>query len=100
MAFIHSAMFRWNADVDAEHIAKVATALDAMPADVPSIRGFHHGPDAGVVPGSGNFDYVVIAKFDDAEGYIAYRDHPRHVSFVADLITGHVADRSAVQIDI
>lgn len=100
MPFIHTVAFRWNDDVDTEHIAKVAAALDAMPSNVPSIQAYHHGPDAGADPGRNNFDYVVIGKFADADGYIAYRDHPHHVSFIADLIAGRLADRAAVDIDI
>ena len=96
MAFHHCVMFRWN-DVDAEHVAKIRAGLDSMPANVPTIRRYHHGSDAGVNPG--NYDYVVVGEFDDADGYRAYRDHPHHTAFIAELVTGNVAERAAVQFE-
>ncbi|HWL45297.1 MAG TPA: Dabb family protein [Ilumatobacter sp.] len=95
MAFHHCVMFRWTADVDADHLARIRASLDTMPANVATIRGYHHGSDAGVNPG--NYDYVVVGEFDDVEGYLAYRDHPYHTAFIAELITGYVAERGAVQ---
>jgi hypothetical protein len=46
---------------------------------------------------AGNFDYVVVADFDSVEGYVTYRDHLVHTAFIADMIAGRVAERSAVQ---
>ncbi len=90
-------MFRWNDDVDADHVAKVRAGLDAMPDHVDTIRRYRHGSDAGV--NQGNYDYVVVGEFDDADGYIAYRDHPHHQAFIAELVTGRVAERAAVQFE-
>jgi hypothetical protein len=97
MAFHHCVMFRWADDVDADHIDRVASRLDTMPELIPEIKRYRHGRDAGV--NAGNFDYVVVGEFDDVDGYLAYRDNPDHQALIAELITGHVAERAAVQFE-
>lgn len=91
----HTVMFKWNEDIDAAHIAVVAEALDGLPTAVPEVRAYHHGADIGV--NEGNYDYVVVADFDDTEGYLAYRDAPAHVDFVQSMLVGRISDRAAVQ---
>ena len=39
----------------------------------------------------------MVADFDDEAGYLTYRDHPDHQRFIAELITGKVSERAAVQ---
>ncbi len=96
--FRHVVMFRWNEDVTDEEVSATRRALDGLPALVPTIRDYRHGGDAGV--NSGNFDYVVVADFDDVDGYLAYRDHPDHLALIAEHIAGRVADRAAVQYEV
>lgn len=93
--FRHVVMFRWAEAVDDEHVADVAARLDTLPATIDVIRRYEHGRDARF--SEGNFDYVVVADFDSAEDYVAYRDHPAHTAFIAALIAGSIAERSAVQ---
>ena len=93
--FRHVVMFRWADGVDESHVAEVARRLDELPGAISAIRAYRHGPDAGV--NDGNFDYVVVADFDSADDYVAYRDHPAHAAFISDVIAGRVAERAAVQ---
>ena len=88
-------MFKWNEDVTAEHVSSVAAALDSLVDGIPEIKGYKHGPDAGL--SDQNFDYVVIGDFDSADDYIVYRDHPLHQQMIAELIAGRIVTRSAVQ---
>jgi hypothetical protein len=88
-------MFRWADHVDGAHVDRVRDAFDALPAAIPEIRQYVHGSDVGVA--EGNFDYVVVADFDDVTGWRTYRDHPTHVVLIEELIKGHVAERAAVQ---
>ena len=97
MAFHHCVMFRWTDAVDSDHIGRIAAGLDTMPGLIPEIKRYRHGRDAGV--NAGNYDYVVVGEFDDVDGYLTYRDHPDHQAFIAELITGHVAERAAVQFE-
>lgn len=95
MSFRHVVMFKWADGVGADHAEAVAAGLDGLPGAIDVIRGFRHGRDAGI--NDGNFDYVLVADFDSADGYVTYRDHPAHKAFVADFITGRVSHRHAVQ---
>ncbi len=48
----------------------------------------------------GNFDFAVVADFDDAGSYLAYRDHPAHRAVIDERIRPIMAGRSAVQYEI
>lgn len=91
----HCVMFRWNEGVDEEHVAATAAALEALKASIPVIRSSVHGPDLGAV--AGNYSYGATMLFDSVEDFLTYREHPEHVAFVADFLTGFVAERAAVQ---
>jgi hypothetical protein len=88
-------MFKWEDHVDEEHIEKVRAGLSALPLEIDVIRSYVHGSDVGV--SEGNFDYAVVADFDNVNDFRTYRDHPQHVLLIAELIKGFVADRAAVQ---
>ena len=93
----HVVVFRWNDTVTDDHVTAMAAGLDALPAAIPQIAAYHHGVDAGLNPV--NFDYAVVGDFASVEAYIIYRDHPEHQQFIADHITGRVADRAAAQFE-
>jgi hypothetical protein len=46
---------------------------------------------------AGNFDFAVVADFENAESYRAYRDHPAHRAVIAECIAPIRADRASVQ---
>ena len=91
----HVVLFRWTPEATAEQKQRVAAELSRLPALVPSLRDYRIGASLGVNPG--NFDVAVAADFDDAEGYLAYRDHPEHRAIVAEFIQPIVTERAAVQ---
>jgi len=91
----HVVLFRWTPEATAEQKQRVAAELSRLPALVPSLRDYRLGANLGLNPG--NFDFAVAADFDDAEGYLAYRDHPEHRAIVAEFIQPIVTERAAVQ---
>jgi hypothetical protein len=93
--FRHVVMFKWAVGVDEAHVAAVSAGLDNLPAAIPEIRRYEHGPDAGL--SDQNFDYVVVADFATEHDYLVYRDHPVHQEFIRDKIVGRVEQRAAVQ---
>jgi hypothetical protein len=95
MPFRHVVMFTWEEHVDAEHIDLVRSGLSALPIEIDVIRNYAHGSDVGI--SEGNYDYVVVADFDNVNDYRTYRDHPQHVLLIEELIKGHVARRAAIQ---
>ena len=46
-----------------------------------------------------NFQYSINADFASVDDFAVYRDHPEHQQFIAEHITGRVADRAAVQFE-
>ncbi len=93
--FRHVVMFRWTAGAGAEDKASVATGLAELPKTIDAVRAYRFGPDAGLA--EGNWDFVVVADFDDVDGYIAYRDHAAHQALIAERIRPIMAERAAAQ---
>lgn len=94
----HVVLFRWNDDVDDDHIAEMGAALDELAVSIPTIRSYRHGRDLGINPG--NHQYAVTGDFDDEQGYLTYRDDPAHQALIARYIAGRVAERAAMQFHI
>ncbi|HUS41924.1 MAG TPA: Dabb family protein [Ilumatobacteraceae bacterium] len=93
----HVVMFRWNDSVTDEQLGSMSAALDALPGAIPEIVTYRHGRDLGLGPA--NHQYSVTADFASVDDFAVYRDHPEHKRFIAEHITGHVADRAAVQFE-
>jgi Stress responsive A/B Barrel Domain len=91
----HVVLFRWTAEATAEQKQQVQTELRALPPLMTGLRSYHAGPDAGLM--TGNFDFAVVADFEDAESYRAYRDHPAHRAVIAECIAPIRLDRASVQ---
>ena len=93
----HVVMFRWNDSVTEAQIAAVSAGLDALPGAIAEIVAYRHGPDLGLAPA--NCDYSITADFANFDDFATYRDHPEHQRFIAEHITGRVAERVAVQFE-
>jgi len=96
--FRHTVMFRWTPETTAEDVAAIEAGLRELPGEIAELRAYSFGGDAGL--NDGNFDFAVVADFDDVAGYLVYRDHPSHRGVITELIAGHIADRAAVQFAI
>jgi hypothetical protein len=94
----HTVMFRWTPNWTNDQRVAVENALGELPGVVPTIRSYHFGSDIGV--NEGNFDFVVVADFDDVEGFLVYRDHPQHQRVIAELIAPFIETRNAVQYEL
>jgi len=95
--FRHVAAFRWTPEATDTALAAVAAGLAELPERIDTIREFRIGPDAGI--NAGNHDFVVVADFDDVDGYLVYRDHPAHQAVIAECIRPILAERAAIQYD-
>jgi Stress responsive A/B Barrel Domain len=93
--FRHSVLFVWKRDATNEQKAEAYEQIASLPTLISTIRAFASGGDAGV--NDDNYDYAVTVDFDDADGYLAYRDDPRHRAIVAKYISPITAERAAVQ---
>ena len=92
--FHHIAMFRFRSDVADTAVASIRTDLLRLPEEIPAIRTYSVGRDAGLRDGT--WDMVVVASFDDQSGYLEYSTHPRHLPIV-ERILALATDRAALQ---
>jgi len=76
-------------------VEDVITRLRTLPAVIPELRAYEVGRDAGL--SDGNSTLAVVADFDDADGYRAYRDHPEHRRIIDERILPILKGRAAVQ---
>ena len=95
--FRHVVLVRFADDMTDKQKAALRDGLARLPDVIPDIRSYRFGHDIGI--NEGNFDFVVTADFDNAEGYLTYRDHPDHQKLVKELLGPFVAKRAAVQFE-
>jgi len=91
----HTVMFTWKPEATEEQQQRVATELSRLPSVIPSLKAYSMGTDIGV--NEGNWQFVIVADFDDLDGYLAYRDDPTHQAIIKEYIQGLIAQRAAVQ---
>ena len=96
--FHHVVVFTWRDGTTEEQVTAVAAELAKLPDEIPAIRRYEFGADAGLDPYTA--DFAVVAAFEDADGYLAYRDHPAHGKLIEDYLNPIVASRSRVQFEV
>ena len=96
--FRHVVLFTWTPEATAEQKQTLLAELRKLPGLIPELRRYEVGPDSGISPS--NFDFAVVADFDDRSGYLIYRDHPAHRAVVDKHVTPIAATRAAVQYEI
>jgi hypothetical protein len=88
----HVVLFTWSREASADERQKVAYELRAIAPQMKGLRAYHVGHDAGIVGGN--------ADFDDADSFLAYRDHPAHREVIEEFIMPIAKQRVAVQYEI
>ncbi len=96
--FRHVSALTFSADATEEQVDEVVAALLELPSQIPQLRSYVVGRDAGLA--EGNADLVIVADCDDVDGYLAYRDHPVHQQVLAERIRPILAARTAIQHDL
>jgi hypothetical protein len=94
----HIVLFRWKDGSTPDARSKVGTALSTLPGLIEQIRSYHLGQDAAIRPG--NWDFGLVAEFDDRQGWETYVKHPEHIQVVEQFIIPVVEERASVQIEI
>lgn len=98
MTVRHVVVFRFHPGTSPEAVEGLRLALAELAATLPEALTYDVGPDLGVNPAS--WDFAVSATFADAEGYLAYRDHPEHQRIIRELVEPIAAERASVQLAI
>lgn len=94
----HIVLITLRPDAPPEAARAIVDALKRLPAVIPSVREYQAGVDGGIV--EGNATLAVTATFDDAAGYLQYRDHPAHKDVIERYIDPFRESRTAVQFEI
>jgi hypothetical protein len=94
----HVVLFTWDDEMTDELERQFTDELTALAPQLAGLRSYHAGPDAGII--EGNFDYAVVADFDDTEAYLAYRDNAVHQDIIGRLSRPHARKRASVQYEI
>jgi hypothetical protein len=95
--FRHVVMARWAEEATEKDKQGLREGLAALPEQIPEIETYRFGDDAGLAPD--NYDFVVVADFEDQDAYLAYRDHPAHQKLVTDLFRPILKERAAIQFE-
>jgi hypothetical protein len=93
--FRHVVMMRFTPESTPAQVAAMQERLLQLPSKIPEIRRYVIGADAGIE--DGNYDFAIVADFDDFDAYVVYRDHPDHQAAIAEFIRPIRAERVAVQ---
>jgi len=91
----HVVMFRFKEEAGEAERRSVSEGLSALPDSIPEIVRYDHGSDLELR--EGNFDYVLVAEFADAQAFERYVGHPEHQRFVRERLTPAASERVAVQ---
>ncbi len=94
----HVVLFRWKEGTAEEAKQAVRDGLADLANTIAGVRRYEYGDDAGLV--EGNFDFAVVADFDDANGYTVYAQHSLHQALIRERIAPHLAERVAVQYEV
>jgi hypothetical protein len=95
MPFRHVVLFRFHPGTTPEQVAAMQDGLEELPALIPELADYRIGPDVAI--NHGNWDFVVVADFEDRDAYLTYRDHPEHQDRIRSVVAPILADRAAVQ---
>jgi Stress responsive A/B Barrel Domain len=94
----HVVLFAWTAEATQAQRQRVADELGTLPPMMSGLRSFKVGPDAGLV--EGNFDFAVVADFENPQSYLAYREHPAHQAIVHQFIRPITRTKASVQYEL
>ena len=92
----YTVLLTWNESVPPGHAHACIEALTAMSKAIDSIREFRCGADLGLSAPT-NADFVIVATFDDVNGWRHYDEHPLHNEIRAEFFKPYVATRDSAQ---
>jgi hypothetical protein len=80
---VHVVLFKFKPGVarDDARLDAIVKAMDALPHEIPLIRGWHHG--FNITEDALAWDYGLEAVFNSEADLQAYFDHPAHLPVVA-----------------
>lgn len=96
--FVHVVMFRWKPGTTEEQVAPVAPALQALAATLPVVS-YECGPGLGLADPAISYDFGVVARFEDKDGWDLYMADAEHDRIRQELIFPIVGARATIQFE-
>jgi hypothetical protein len=93
----HVVVFQWSDSAPPDLNDTLAERLSKLPSLVPEVRAYSCGADAGLR--EGNFDFAVVADFDDVEAWRVYMANDEHQAVIAELVNPNLGTRVVVQFE-
>lgn len=94
----HIAMFRLKDDAPEGTLESLSLELARLAESISEISTYTYGQDLGLR--DGNFDFAVVADFENAAAFSGYVNHPDHQAFIQDHLTPVVTERVALQFEL
>jgi hypothetical protein len=94
----HVVLMRWKPEASDAQRQAVRDGLAQLPAAIRQIRSYQFGDDAAI--SEGNFEFAIVADFDDRSGFQTYAAHDAHQKLIAEHIRPILQDRAAVQYEL
>jgi hypothetical protein len=94
----HVALFRLKEGVPSGTKQALEDGLFQLAQSIQSISAYSYGGDLGLR--KGNFDFGVVADFEDEAAFLAYADHPDHLAFIQERVAPVIQERAALQFEI
>lgn len=91
----HVVMIKLKEEAPADAGDALREGLSQLPGKIEEIKAYTFGADLGLR--EGNFDFCLVADFEDAEAFGRYVVHPDHQRFVTETLTPVAETRVAVQ---
>ncbi|MDH6287760.1 Dabb family protein [Rhodococcus opacus] len=93
---LHSVHITWNDNVDSDHGARVAEALNTYASTVPGLLFYRAGNDLALRENTA--DFGIVALFDNSTHYKSYAVDEGHQAIIAELIAPSARTRTSTQI--
>lgn len=95
---IHVVAFRWKPGIPDGHVEAVKSQLMAFASSLPEVRSYRCGTDVGASD-MGNFDFAIVAEFDNIDDWRVYDTHPTHTEIRAGVVRPWIEERAAAQFE-
>jgi hypothetical protein len=94
----HIALFRLKKDAPSDASQSLEEGLLQLAQTISEMASYDYGTDLGLR--EGNFDFAVVADFEDKEAFARYVNHPDHQAFIRDRLTPVLEDRVSLQFEL
>ena len=94
----HIAMLTLKPDAPDTAVQSLEEGLSLLGQTITEIAAYTYGSDLGLR--DGNYDFAVVADFENDEDFKIYADHPAHQAFIHDRVAPILKKRVSVQFEI